>query len=99
MKKLIMIAIVMLGFAGISQAQTKPSKTGVKPTVKTEKLSTAKQTTPVKADGTPDMRYSVNKTAAKPLKADGTPDMRYKTNKTTATKTETKTAAKTKAKN
>ena len=99
MKKLIMIAIVMLGFAGISQAQTKPSKTGVKPTVKTEKLSTAKQTAPVKADGTPDMRYSVNKNAAKPLKADGTPDMRYKANKATPVKTVTKPATTSKTKN
>jgi hypothetical protein len=44
--------------------------------------------TKTKADGTPDMRYSANKTTstktvAGPKKADGTADMRYKTNKTT----------------
>jgi hypothetical protein len=44
--------------------------------------------TKMKADGTPDMRYSENKTASTktvtgPKKADGTADMRYKTNKTT----------------
>jgi len=33
---------------------------------------------PLKADGTPDKRYTANKS----LKKDGTPDMRYKTNKT-----------------
>jgi hypothetical protein len=43
----------------------------------------------MKADGTPDMRYSENKStkttkmSTGPMKADGTPDMRYKTNKTT----------------
>ncbi len=99
MKKLIMIAIVMLGFAGISHAQTKPSKTGVRPTVTTEKVSTVKQTTPVKADGTPDMRYTVNKNATKPLKADGTPDMRFKANKATAVKTGIKPATTSKTKN
>ena len=50
----------------------------VKPVVKTA--------TPVKADGTPDMRFKVNKNGTKetpkgPLKADGTPDLRYKANK------------------
>ncbi len=41
---------------------------------------------PSKSDGTPDMRYKLNKekfkaTAPGPKKADGTPDMRYKENK------------------
>lgn len=39
----------------------------------------------LKADGTPDMRYSANKNAAPavagPKKKDGTADMRYKANK------------------
>ena len=49
------------------------------------------QAGPLKKDGTPDMRYSVNKAAAAtaarpssargPTKADGTPDMRYSANK------------------
>lgn len=50
---------------------------------KTEKASTT--AAPIKKDGTPDKRYSVNKkqAAAKgPVKKDGTPDKRYKTNKT-----------------
>ena len=39
---------------------------------------------PLKADGTPDMRYKVNKEGKKakgPLKKDGTPDKRYKANR------------------
>ena len=44
--------------------------------------------TPVKADGSPDMRYKQNKGAAAPVagpkKADGTADMRYKANKPAA---------------
>jgi hypothetical protein len=48
---------------------------------------------PAKADGTPDMRYAANKSAASssapaaspgPAKADGTPDMRYAANKSAA---------------
>ena len=50
----------------------------------------------MKADGTPDMRYSENKmskstkTTTGPMKADGTADMRYKANKTTVKTTKTK---------
>ena len=52
--------------------------------------------TKMKADGTPDMRYSENKMtktakmSTGPKKADGTPDMRYKANKTTKVTTKTK---------
>ena len=56
-----------------------PATVAVKPVAKT---TTAK---PVKADGSPDMRFKANQNAAKPVvgpkKADGTPDMRYKENK------------------
>jgi hypothetical protein len=49
----------------------------------------------MKADGTPDMRYSENKTSSTqvttgPKKADGTADMRYKSNKSTKVMTKTK---------
>ena len=50
----------------------------------TTKTTTAAKTnaTPVKKDGTPDMRFKANQTTAKgPAKKDGTPDMRYKANK------------------
>jgi hypothetical protein len=51
--------------------------------------------TKLKADGTPDMRYSANKKSSTqvstgPKKADGTADMRYKTNKTTKVTTKSK---------
>jgi len=42
---------------------------------------------PLKADGTPDMRYKVNKERKKgPLKKDGTPDKRYKANRAAGNK-------------
>ncbi|GAA3993400.1 hypothetical protein GCM10022407_42060 [Hymenobacter antarcticus] len=47
----------------------------------------------MKADGTPDLRYSENKmtkTTTGPRKADGTADRRYKANKTTVKSTKTK---------
>jgi hypothetical protein len=58
----------------------------------TTKTSTS---TKMKADGTPDMRYSTNKTSrtqvtSGPKKADGTADMRYKANKTTKVTTKSK---------
>lgn len=60
-----------------SIAKPAAAKTGAKPAA----TATAK---PVKADGTPDMRYKENQknaqTAAGPKKADGTPDLRYKAN-------------------
>ncbi|XP_013420769.1 uncharacterized protein LOC106181058 isoform X1 [Lingula anatina] len=45
--------------------------------------STSHNAGPLKSDGTPDMRYAVNKTSSScgPLKKDGTPDMRYAANK------------------
>jgi len=49
--------------------------------------------TKMKADGTPDMRYSENKmtkTTKMSTGPDGTPDMRYKPNKTTKVTTKTK---------
>ncbi|MBS1662890.1 MAG: hypothetical protein JST68_17730 [Bacteroidetes bacterium] len=84
MKKLVLIANLLLAFAGFSFAQTTPAK------AKTTKPAAAATTTapgPKKADGTADMRYKANKDAAKSapatthLKKDGTPDKRFKENK------------------
>ncbi|MBS1917299.1 MAG: hypothetical protein JST87_13560 [Bacteroidetes bacterium] len=76
MKKVILIASMLLAFAGFSFAQT---TTPAKPA-----------TTHTKKDGTPDKRYKENKTSATPatthMKKDGTPDKRYKENKTPAKK-------------
>jgi hypothetical protein len=87
MRKIILIASLLLFFAGSSFAQTaKPGK--AKTTTKS--ALAAKATTaagPTKKDGTADMRYKENKAAAqaKPatthVKKDGTPDKRYKENK------------------
>lgn len=68
--------------AASATVATKPAP-AAKPTAATSAKSTPSK--PIKADGTPDMRYKENKEAAKPVtgpkKADGTPDMRYKENK------------------
>ena len=102
MKKILIATCMMLGFASIVSAQKptttskpsaiKPATTATKPAA-TAKVSTAK---PVKADGTPDMRFKANQTAAKPavkgpLKADGTPDKRFKANQTKAPAQKAKT--------
>ena len=100
MKKLFLIASLMMTLTGMTFAQTKKPKTDDKKpatTAATKPATTAatKPATsaagPTKKDGTPDMRYKANKdAAAKPatthLKKDGTPDKRYKENKTPAPK-------------
>lgn len=59
-------------------------KTETKPVAVKAATPSATAAKPVKADGTPDMRFKENQKAAKPVagpkKADGTPDMRYKEN-------------------
>jgi hypothetical protein len=79
MKRIILVASLLLAFTGISFAQTAPAK-----------KDAAKTTTaaPAKKDGTPDMRYKANKEGAKAkpaasahVKKDGTPDKRFKENK------------------
>jgi hypothetical protein len=81
MKKIILIAGLLLAFTGMSFAQTTPAK---KDAPKKEATKTAAHT---KKDGTADMRYKENKEAAKAkpatthLKKDGTADKRYKENK------------------
>jgi hypothetical protein len=89
MRKVILIAGMLLALAGSSFAQTTPAKTGDKKTgAKTTAPKTGTTAGPTKKDGTPDMRYKANKDAAKTppqhLKKDGTPDKRYKENKTPA---------------
>jgi len=76
MKKIILIASMLIALTGISFAQTTPTK----------KATPAKTTAapgPTKKDGTADMRYKANKEAAKPVhvKKDGTADKRFKENK------------------
>ena len=81
MKKLFLIASLVLASAGIGFAQTTPAAPAKTKTEKTAKPSAG----PTKNDGTPYMRYKANKDAAKTpaqhTKKDGTPDMRYKENK------------------
>lgn len=94
MKKLFLIASLLMTLTGMTFAQAKKPKadsTGKKPaTTATKPATTAAG--PTKKDGTADMRYKANKdaAAAKPttahLKKDGTPDKRYKENKTPAPK-------------
>jgi hypothetical protein len=80
MKKIILIASLLLAFTGISFAQTTPAK---KDAPKTAAAA------PTKKDGTADMRYKANKDAAKAkaatppvhVKKDGTADKRFKENK------------------
>ena len=75
MKKLILIACMFFGLAGISFAQTTPAKPA----------TTATTAKPLKKDGTADMRYKANKDSAKAkpkhMKKDGTADKRFKENK------------------
>jgi hypothetical protein len=86
MKKLFLIASLVLASAGIGFAQTTPTAPAKAKTEKTAKPAAG----PTKKDGTPDMRYKANKEAAKTppqhMKKDGTPDMRYKENKDKAKK-------------
>ncbi len=93
MKKIILIAGLMLSFAGWSIAQTTPAK----PATKKDKAvkATAKTTTPPAKTAAPAPKAPAPAaktttapakpaTAAGPTKKDGTPDMRYKANKDAA---------------
>ena len=91
MKKVIVLASMLLAFAGFSFGQTAPAKTDKKTTAKTATTATTATTAgPKKKDGTADMRYKANKDAAKTqpvhTKKDGTADKRYKENKTAPVK-------------
>lgn len=77
MKKIIVTLLAAFCLAAGSFAQVKKPAKPAAPHV-------VKPAAPIKKDGTPDMRFKVNKEAAKPagpLKKDGTPDMRFKANK------------------
>lgn len=91
MKKLLIAICMVLGFVGVSVAQTAAPSTTTTTTKTAKTTKTQKATKPVaasglKADGTPDMRLKANKTKTTapvtgPTKKDGTADMRYKSNK------------------
>jgi hypothetical protein len=81
MKKFLLVASLLMSFAGFSFAQTAPAKDA-------KKEKTVKATTPAKPATTATAaKPATTTTAAKPAagaaptKKDGTPDMRYKTNK------------------
>ena len=91
MKKLFLIASLLMTLTGMTFAQAKKSKVdsaAKKPATTAATKPASSAAGPTKKDGTPDMRYKANKdaAAAKPatthLKKDGTPDKRYKENKT-----------------
>ena len=81
MRKLFLIASLVLASVGIGFAQTTPAAPTKAKTEKTARPAAG----PTKKDGAADMRYKANKDAktapAGPTKKDGTPDMRYKANK------------------
>jgi hypothetical protein len=93
MKKLLLIASLLMTLTGMSFAQAKKPKSdsaAKKPATTASTKPATAAAGPTKKDGTPDMRYKANKdAAAKPatthLKKDGTPDQRYKENKPATT--------------
>lgn len=90
MKRLLLSFVLVTGLLAASFAQTSPATASqketktAKPATTTSPAPAKSATTPVKKDGTPDMRYKTNKENAAPVthtKKDGTPDQRYKENK------------------
>lgn len=75
MKKILMFLLALSFSTGMIFAQ--------QPTPVKKPTTVNKAGAPTKKDGTPDMRFKVNKETkvAGPKKKDGTPDMRYKANK------------------
>lgn len=91
-KLLIAFAMLITSFGVFAQAKdtSKMKKMHAKTTT-AAKTATTPAVGPTKKDGTADMRYKANKTAAKPVpagptKKDGSADMRYKANKKDSTK-------------
>lgn len=89
MKKVLLGLFCMLCFAGMASAQKGVKKTAKATPIEKAKSATkatpAESATPLKKDGTPDLRFKENKQAKKdvgPLKKDGTPDKRFSKNKT-----------------
>lgn len=86
MKKLLMAALVLIGFSAATLAQTTPAVKKTEPS----KVQVAKKTTPVPAankatSATTKPTAAVSPGAAVPLKKDGTPDKRYKANQGSTT--------------
>jgi hypothetical protein len=94
MKKVLLIASLLMTLTGMTFAQTTPKKAKApKPAAAATASTTAKPAAgPTKKDGSADMRYKANKDAAKTapaathVKKDGTPDKRFKENKAPAAK-------------
>ncbi len=90
MKKLLMAALVLIGFSAATLAQTTPAVKKTEPS----KVQVAKKTTPAPAtvpaankatSATTKPAAAVSPGAAVPLKKDGTPDKRYKANQGSTT--------------
>jgi hypothetical protein len=84
MKKIALIASLMLAFAGINFAQTTPATTAAKPKTAKTKKAPATSATPAATTATPATPAKPATATAGPTKKDGTPDMRYKANKEAA---------------
>ena len=73
MKKLLLIASLLMTLTGMTFAQTTPAKTKPAKAAKPATTAAAKPATaaagPAKKDGTPDKRYKENKAATAPKKS------------------------------
>jgi hypothetical protein len=85
MKKLLLSALALVGFASLSIAQTaaKTAAPAAKPKMEAVKKETAKPATSAKVVSMPAAKTAATPAAA-PLKKDGTPDKRFKANKEAA---------------
>jgi len=86
MKKLVLSALALIGFAGFSIAQTAPAKTTAPAAVKS-KMTVVKKDAPATTAKVAAMPATAPKPVAAttaPLKKDGTPDKRFKANQTPA---------------
>jgi len=89
MKKLLIafaMLVTSLGVFAQAKDTSKTKKAHAKTATTPKTTTTTPAAGPTKKDGSADMRYKANKTAAKPVpagptKKDGTADMRYKANK------------------
>lgn len=85
MKKVLIALCFILGFTGISSAQTAKKKAPVATKLERAKPATtavAATEVTLKKDGTPDRLFKANKMSkARGIKKDGTADMRFKSNK------------------
>ncbi|MGG9963277.1 MULTISPECIES: hypothetical protein [Ferruginibacter] len=86
MKKLLLSALALVGFASLSIAQTgaKAAAPAAKPKMEAVKKETAKPATTAKVVSMPAAKTAATPAAAGPMKKDGTPDKRFKANKAAA---------------